>query len=75
MEKRAFKLVESPKKITQHDTNKKLKISMSPKKSKENNGNSINKASDDFDFDGLIFDDDDDSFLEMVLKVGKFNFS
>lgn len=69
MEKRAFTLVESPQKSLPHDINKKVKISFSPKKSLENNGNLINKESDDFDFDGLMFDDDDDSFLEMVLKV------
>ena len=71
MEKRVFKLVDSPKKVLQHDVNKRMKISISPKKSLENNGNIMNTAStsDDFNFDGLIFDDDDDSFLETVLKV------
>jgi len=71
MEKRVFKLVDSPKKVLQHDVNKRMKISISPKKSLENNGNIMNSAStsDDFNFDGLIFDDDDDSFLETVLKV------
>ncbi|CAG9808331.1 unnamed protein product [Chironomus riparius] len=68
MEKRAFTLVDSPQKCLPHDVSKKVKISVSPKKCKENNGNIINKATDDFDFDGLMFDDDDDIFLEMVLK-------
>lgn len=71
MEKRAFTLVESPQKDLPHDINKKVKISLSPIKSTENDGNLINKTSDDFDFDGLMFDDDNDSFLEMVLQVRK----
>lgn len=72
MEKRAFTLVDSPRKQLQHDVNKKMKLSQSPKKSSENDANLINSDSVDELLDGLCFDND--SFLEDVLKVSKILF-
>lgn len=69
MEKRAFNLIDSPQNLSQHDPIKKVKISNSPKKSSENNKNLINSDSADYDFTDICFDDDNDSFLESVLKV------
>lgn len=64
--------MESPQKKFHHESCKKVKISISPKKNNmqmENNVNLTNLKSSDpgFDINDLFFDDDDDEFLESVM--------
>lgn len=71
MEKRTISVLESPHKLTQTESYKKIKISLTPKKVEkiENDANLINTDSPDFDFEGLCFDSDDDFFVASNFKV------
>lgn len=77
MEKRSFSLVVSPSKAALTESNKKLKVSTSPKKLNENNLNFFNFQQELHDeLDGLCFEDDDDEFLLPVSntkELEKFN--
>ena len=69
MEKRSFSLLVSPSKELLTDSNKKLKVSTSPKNQKicENNLNVCNFQQELYDeLDGLCFDEDDDECLQPV---------
>jgi hypothetical protein len=71
MDKRAFSVIESPQKLLSLESNKKLKVSASPKKKlDENNGNALNQSKSEVSLllDGLCFDDEDfDDMVNLIL--------